>query len=174
VLATNIPVGILVKLTTLPVIILSDIGEPLQHLCSLFIVANGLGNLNIVLGLSGDLIVQVQETIVNTELYRISAGICICRLDVSYQGVLLARNVRNVHVVSRWGKILQLLAGEDVFSNEMNLGVSMLSSLRGRHVDDLARTLLDENVSTLPQGRTLHGVGQGRTRIGRVDGVILL
>lgn len=173
-LATSIPVGILVKLTTLPVIITSDIGEPLQHLCSLFITTNGLGNLNIVLGRAVGLIVQVQEPVVNTELCSISTGICICRLDVSYQGVFLARNVRNVHVVSRWGKILQLLAGEDVFSNEMNLGVSMLSRLRGGHVDDLARTLLDENVSTLPQGRTLHGEGQRRTRIGRIDGEILL
>lgn len=73
-----------------------------------------------------------------------------------------------------WRKILQLLLGEDVFSDEMNLGVSMLSGLGGRHVDDLAGAVLDENVSTLPQGRTLHRVGQRRTRIGRVDGVILL
>lgn len=99
---------------------------------------------------------------------------CIYRLFVTYESVFLARNVGDIHVVGRWGKILQLLLGEDVFSDEMNLGVSMLSGLGGRHVDDLARTVLDENVSTLPQGRTLHGVGQRRTRIGRVDGVILL
>lgn len=93
---------------------------------------------------------------------------------MSYEGVFLAGNVGDIHVVGGWGKILQLLLGEDVFGDEMNLGVSMLSRLGGRHVDDLARTVLDENVSTLPQGRALHGVGQRRTRIGRVDGVILL
>lgn len=73
-----------------------------------------------------------------------------------------------------WGKIFQLLPGEDVFSGKMNLGVPMLSGLGGRHVDDLARTVLDENVSTLPQGRALRGEAQSGTRIGRVDGVILL
>lgn len=93
---------------------------------------------------------------------------------MSYEGIFLAQHIGDVHVVGGRGKIFQLLLGEDIFGDEMNLCVSMLSGLGGRHVDDLARTLLDENVSTLPQGRALHGVGQGRTRIGRVDGEILL
>jgi hypothetical protein len=82
--------------------------------------------------------------------------------------------VGNVHVVGGWGKILQLLLGKDIFSDKMDLCVSVLSGLGSRHVDDLARTALDDDVSTLPQGRTLHRVSQGCTGIGRVDGVIML
>lgn len=162
------------KLTTGLLIILAELDDLVDDFLSLIIASNGLGHLDIISGVSGSLIVQVKETIIESELYSISVWTCILRLVVSYESVFLARNVGDIHVVGGWGKILQLLLGEDVFSDEMNLGVSMLSGLGGRHVDDLARTVLDENVSTLPQGRTLHGVGQRRTRIGRVDGVILL
>lgn len=173
-LATSVPAGILVKLTACLIIILTDLIDLPDELGSLLITRNGLGHFNIILGHTGGFIIQVKETIVDTELYNISACICICRLVVSYQGVLLAGNVGDIHVVGGWGKIFQLLPGEDVFSDEMDLCVSMLSGLGGRHISDLARTVLDENMSTLPQGRALHGERQRRTRIGRVDGVILL
>jgi hypothetical protein len=67
--------------------------------------------------------------------------------------------------------ILELLTGEDLFisyvpcdfkaatayisSDQVDLGVTVLSSLGGRHVDNLTGSSLDENVSTLPEGRTL-------------------
>jgi hypothetical protein len=38
--------------------------------------------------------------------------------------------------------------------------VTVLSSLGGRHVDDLTGSSLDEDVSTLPEGRTLGAVCQ--------------
>ena len=47
-----------------------------------------------------------------------------------------------------------------VGSDQMDLGVTVLSSLGGRHVDDLTGSSLDENVSTLPEGRTLGAVYQ--------------
>jgi len=40
----------------------------------------------------------------------------------------------------------------------VDLGVTVLSSLGGRHVDDLTGSSLDEDVSTLPEGRTLGAV----------------
>jgi hypothetical protein len=47
-----------------------------------------------------------------------------------------------------------------VGSDQVDLGVTVLSSLGGRHVDDLTGSSLDEDVSTLPEGRTLGAVYQ--------------
>ena len=57
-------------------------------------------------------------------------------------------------------EIFQLLLGEDVDGDQMDLGVTVLSSLGSRHVDDLTGSSLDEDVSTLPEGRTLGAVCQ--------------
>lgn len=46
-----------------------------------------------------------------------------------------------------WGEILQLLSSENIDGSQVNLSVSVLSGLGGRHVDDLARSSLDDNVS---------------------------
>lgn len=73
-----------------------------------------------------------------------------------------------------WREIFQLLAGEDVDGDQMDLGVTVLASLGGRHVDDLARTTLDDNEAVLSQGGTLHrecGRGAG---IGGLEGVLML
>ena len=43
-----------------------------------------------------------------------------------------------------------------VGSNKMDFGVTVLSRLGSRHVDDFARSPLDHNVSVLPEGGTLH------------------
>lgn len=56
-----------------------------------------------------------------------------------------------------WAKLFQLLSGEDILTNKMDLCVSVLSSLGSGHVDDFAGTHLDEDVSVLSQGRALHG-----------------
>jgi hypothetical protein len=52
--------------------------------------------------------------------------------------------------------------------------VTVLARLGGGHVDDLAGTALDDNVTVLAQSRALHGVGGGRTGIRRVEGNIML
>lgn len=51
-----------------------------------------------------------------------------------------------------------MLVGEDVNGNKMDLGVSVLASLGGGHVDDLAGTALDDDVAVLAKGRALKGV----------------
>ena len=71
-------------------------------------------------------------------------------------------------------EILELLASEDVDGDQVDLGVTVLAGLGGRHVDDLARTVLDHDVATLTQSRALHGVGGGRTSIDGVEGVLML
>ncbi len=71
-------------------------------------------------------------------------------------------------------EILQLLVGEDVDGDQMDLGVTVLSGLGGGHFDDLAGAVLDADETVLPQGRTLHGVGKRGTRIGAIEGVLML
>lgn len=48
-----------------------------------------------------------------------------------------------------WAKIFQLFASEDIDGYKMDLGVTVLSSLGGAHVDDLAGTVLDHNMAVL-------------------------
>lgn len=71
-------------------------------------------------------------------------------------------------------EIFQLLRGEDVNGDQVDLGVTVLSGLRGGHLDDLARAVLDDNEAVLPQSRTLHGVSGGGTGIGALEGVLML
>ena len=99
---------------------------------------------------------------------------CLLRIEKTYKLVLAASDVRDVHVVSRGREILVLLASEDVDGDKMNLGVTVLASLGGRHVDDLAGTALDADETVLAQGRALHGEGQRRTGVSRVEGHIRL
>lgn len=68
---------------------------------------------------------------------------------------------RNLHVVGGWRQVLQLLLGEDVDGNQVDLGVTVLTGLGGRHVDNLAWSALDDDETVLSQCRTLHWEGQG-------------
>ena len=94
--------------------------------------------------------------------------------SVSYQLVFTASDVGNLHVVGGWGEIFQLFASEDVEGSQVDLGVTVLSSLGGRHVDNLAWTALDDNETVLSQGGTLHREGGGRAGIGCLEGVLLM
>jgi hypothetical protein len=92
----------------------------------------------------------------------------------THELVFLAADVGNVHVMSGRAKIFQLLAGENVNGNEMDLSVAVFAGLRGRHFDDLAGAVLDDDEAVLPQGGTLHGVGGRGTSIGALKGVLML
>jgi len=87
---------------------------------------------------------------------------------------LAAGDVGDIHVVGRRRKIFELLAGEDVNGSQVDLGVTVLSSLGGRHIDNLAGTVLDDNETVLTESGTLHGVGGRSTSIGAVEGVLML
>jgi len=95
-------------------------------------------------------------------------------MTVSYEEEFLSANVGNHHVVGRWGEIFQLLAGENIDSNHVDLGVTVLSSLGGGHFHDLTWSVLDDNEAVLSESRTLHRIGLGGTCIGRVEGVLVL
>ena len=71
-------------------------------------------------------------------------------------------------------KFFKLLAGEDIDGNKMDLCVTVLASLGGRHIDDLAGAVLDHNEAVLPQGRALHGEGGRGAGIGGLEGVLML
>jgi len=88
--------------------------------------------------------------------------------------VFLAGDVGNIHIVGGRAKFFKLLASKDINGNEMDLGVSVLASLRSRHVDNLARAALDDDKAVLSQSRTLHRKGGRGTGIGRLEGVIML
>lgn len=92
----------------------------------------------------------------------------------TYKLVLAAGDVGDIHVVGGGAKLLKLLASEDVNGDQVDLGVTVLASLGGRHVDDLAGTALDDNEAVLPEGRALHREGQRRTGVSRVEGVFML
>lgn len=71
-------------------------------------------------------------------------------------------------------QILELLAGEDVDGDKVDLGVTVLASLGGRHVDNLAGAALDHDEAVLAEGRALHGESGRRTGVRRLEGVFML
>jgi hypothetical protein len=150
--------------------VLAVLGE---HLVDL--VANlAIGDLDVVLG--GAVVGhEGKEAVVgNVELeYTVSHG-CQDFARATHELVLLAADVGDVHVVGGGAEILELLVGEDVDGDQMDLGVTVLSGLGGGHFDDLARAVLDDDETALPQGRALHGVGGGGTGIGALEGVLML
>ena len=83
--------------------------------------------------------------------------------------VLTAGHVRHIHVVRRGRNVFVLTTREDVRSDKVDLGVTVLASLRGRHVDNLARAALDHDVTVLTQGRALLGVGHRSTGVGGLE-----
>lgn len=73
-----------------------------------------------------------------------------------------------------WAEFFELLVGEDVNGNKMDLCVTVLAGLGGRHVDDLARAVLDHDEAVLTESRALHGVGGRSASIGAIKGVLLM
>jgi hypothetical protein len=94
--------------------------------------------------------------------------------STTYKLVFLTTNVWHIHVVGRWAKFFELLSGKDVNGNQMDLGVTVLSGLGGAHLDNLAWTILDDNVPVLAQSRALHRVRGGGAGVGGLEGVLLM
>ena len=76
--------------------------------------------------------------------------------------------------MGRGRKILIFLAGEDINTDQVDLGVAVLSSLRSGHFHNLARTVLDNDVAVLPQRRALLREGGRGTGIGAVEADLML
>lgn len=93
---------------------------------------------------------------------------------LTYKLVLTTGDVGDIHVVGGGRKIFVLLASEDVKGDKVDLGVTVLASLGGRHVDNLAGAALDHDEAVLAQSRALHGVGERRAGVGGLEGSIML
>lgn len=115
-----------------------------------------LGKRDIVLGgtVGGE---ERQETIINVDELE-----------------LLSLDVGDLHVVGGGGQILKLLVGEDIGGDKVDLGVTVLTSLGGGHVNDLAGSALDHDVTVLSQSGALDGVGLGSTGVNGIKGVLRL
>lgn len=84
--------------------------------------------------------------------------------DPRTHGELLSGDLGNVHVVSGGREILVLSSSEDVDTDKVDLGVSVLSSLGSGHIDDLAGESLDDDKTVLSQRRALSGECLGGSR----------
>lgn len=71
-------------------------------------------------------------------------------------------------------QIFELLAGEDIEGDNVRLGVTVLSSLGGRHFDNLAGASLNDDVTVLPQSGTLHRESLGRAGLGGLEDMLVL
>jgi hypothetical protein len=94
--------------------------------------------------------------------------------SITDQLVFLTTDIGNVHVVGGRAQLFQLLASEDVNGDEMDLGVTMLASLGGAHLDNLAWAVLDDNMTVLAQSRALHRVRGRGTGVGALEGMLML
>jgi len=92
----------------------------------------------------------------------------------TYKLVFATADVGHIHVVGGRAQIFHFLAVENVNGDKMDLGVTVLAGLGGAHLDNLAGTVLDNNIAVLAQSRALHGVGGGRAGIGGLEGVLML
>jgi hypothetical protein len=169
-------------LTGVLLLLLEELGDLLANLV--------VGQRNIVLGVTvvghegeetivgdvelKDLLVDPVTETTRAKLSKEGFFLCGAGQGFTHQLVLSAADVGDVHVVSRGGEILVLLASEDVGSDKMNLGVTVLSSLGGGHVDNLARAALDDDETVLTQSRALHREGERRAGIGGVEGHLML
>lgn len=71
-------------------------------------------------------------------------------------------------------EIFELLAGEDVNGNEMDLGVAVLAGLRCTHLNDLAGARLDDHKTVLTESGALHRIGGRGASVGALKGVLML
>jgi len=67
-----------------------------------------------------------------------------------------------------------LLLTEDVEGDHVNFSVTVLASLGGGHIDDLAGFALDHNEFTLSESRALLWVGKGSSGLSSFEFVIFV
>jgi len=90
------------------------------------------------------------------------------------QLILNTVNMWNVTVVRRRNNILKLLSSENVNSNKVALGMAMLPSLGSGDLNNLAGTVLDDDVAVLADGAGLLRVRLGGAGVGLGLEVVLL
>ena len=76
--------------------------------------------------------------------------------------------------MGRGAKFFKLLASEDIDGDEMDLSMTVLAGFGGTHVDNLAGAALDDHMSVLAKGGTLHRERGRGARIGRLESMLML
>jgi hypothetical protein len=104
----------------------------------------------------------------------ISDRLGLTKRQASHQLVFLSGDVGDIHIVGGGAKFFKLLAGKDVDGDKMDFCVTVLASLRGRHIDNLAGAVFDHNEAVLSQGRALHREGRRGAGIGGFESVLML
>jgi hypothetical protein len=94
--------------------------------------------------------------------------------DSTHKRLGLGDNVGDIHVVGGGAKLFVLLGSEDVNTNEMDLGVTVLAGLGGGHVYDLAGAVLDADETVLPESGTLHGESGRSAGAGLAEVMVVL
>lgn len=61
--------------------------------------------------------------------------------------------------------IYSLFAVKNVDTDQVDFSMTVLSSFRSGHLDNLARTTLEHDETVLAEGRALHGEGGGGTGV---------
>lgn len=74
--------------------------------------------------------------------------------------VVLTNNSRDIHVVCGAAQLFVFLVGEDINTNKMDLGTTVLTSLRGAHVDNFARVLLNQHKTSFTKRGALSRGGE--------------
>lgn len=123
------------------------------------------------LNLSSDITLRNLDIILLVSISSDHVQVAVVNVD---ELVFVTADVGDIHVVGGGRDILELLAGEDVNGDQVNLGVTVLASLGGRHVDNLAGAALDHNMSVLAKSRALHRVGERRASTGGLEGVLFV
>ena len=141
-----------------------------------FLTSFALGDLDVVLGFAV-ITHQAKESIVgDIKLWnsQLRSVLHWAEESVTHKLVFLAADVGHIHIVSGGAKLFQLLTSEDVNRDKVDLGVTVLPGLGGRHIHNFAGTVLNNNETVLPQGRALHGISSRCTRISGVERVFML
>ena len=133
-----------------------------------------LRDLDIILGIAVLRHERKKAVVRDVKLARVSHMTHERRAWDTHELVLLASDVGNIHVVGGGAQFLELFTGEDIKSDQMDLGVAVLSSLGSGHIDDFAGAVLDHHESVLAQGRALHREGSGSASIGAFERVLML
>jgi len=131
-----------------------------------------VASLELLLDLFEELWVVVAVEIVSHITRVVHEGKVTLLGDID-QVVLDSGHVWYFHVMSGWRHILVLLAIENIDSGHVNLGVTVLASLRGRHIHDLARVALEHRVAVLSQSTALDWVGEGTSGTGSFEGFVV-
>jgi len=82
----------------------------------------------------------------------------VCIISDVEKSVIGSLDVGDIHVVGGGTDFFILLSSEEVDSNEMDLGVSVLPGLGSAHIHDLAGEPLDDHMTVLAEGGALHRV----------------